>query len=310
MSGGWKWLRAACYCGVLLASAPRPALADDDEEFDLFDDDKAKRAKKRTAAAEQAPAEAPAEAPADAPAADGPEAAPAAEAGPATPVGPSVRIRAYAGFGIGTRGFSRPTALGEQSLSSQVLPAAEVGLDVIAWPEDDFALAFQLRYQTLLWFVVTEKPPFALPNEVDARSERVELSITPSWKLGPVRLDVPLGATIRTFWPNVHALMTPGYSLIGPHARLMLAARIAGPISVRLGPELQWIMLIDDSLTSTGVNSQGVAIGGEAAVELALSDTWALGLTYRESHALVGSTRSVSFEDIERFLTARITGSF
>jgi hypothetical protein len=304
MSGAAAWyfklLRAACCSGALLMAAAGQASADDDELGSLDDD----APKKREPASDDAAADGASEP------AEGAdklvEAAPAAAASS----GPSVLIRPYAGFGFGTRSFTRPTPQGKQTLPGSVVPAAEAGLEVIAWPQDDFSLSFELHYQTLVGFTIGEKPPFALGNQVDVRSERIELSVSPNWRVGPVRLEVPLGFAVRSFWPNVHMLQTPGYSLLGPQARFMLATAIAGPISFRIGPEVQWIMLIDHSLKKDGVGAQGVALGGEALLNVDLTSTWALGLSYRESHALVSGTAAASFQDIERFLTLRITGTF
>jgi hypothetical protein len=238
--------------------------------------------------------------------------APSDDAAPAEQ-GPRVVIRPYAGVGITYRSFQRPgMPSGVQKLSSSAVPAAEVGLDVIAWPEDAFSLAFALHYRRALGLVVQESPPFALGNETKVRSEQIELSVAPGWQLAGngLRLAIPLGAIVRSFWPNVHTLLTPGYSLIGPFARAELTVQLGQRVWLRLGPEVQWIMLIDKALRDTGLNSQGIALGGEAALMVELSKVWALGLAYQESHAFVNTMRGVTFEDVERYLTMRVSGAF
>lgn len=286
-----------------LALAPLTAAGAQDDDLGGLDDSDTKKDEAQSDAAEgsdNGDAEA---APAPAPAA----------ASDAAPVGPRVVIRPYIGGGITTRSFQRPgVPRGVQNLTASAVPAAEVGLDVIAWPQESFSLAFALHYRTALGLKVQESPPFALPNETKARSEEIELSVAPGWAIGgdAVRLSVPLGAIIRTLWPNVHTLLTPGYSLIGPFARVELSARISGPVVLRLGPEVQWIMLIDRALRDTGVNSQGLALGVEAALLVELGDTWMVGVAYRESHALASTDRGVTFEDVERYWTLRVSGAF
>lgn len=292
--------RGALVLGLVLA--PLTAAGAQDDDLGGLDDSDTKskdQAQDAAEGSENADAEA-APAPAPAPASD------------AAPVGPRVVIRPYVGGGIATRSFQRPgVPLGVQTLTASAVPAAEVGLDVIAWPKESFSLAFALHYRTALGLKVQESPPFALQNETKARSEEIELSVAPGWALGDsVRLSVPLGAIIRTFWPSVHTLMTPGYSLIGPFARVELNARISGPVVLRLGPEVQWIMLIDRALRDTGVNSQGLAIGAEAALLVELGETWMIGFAYRESHALASTNRGVTFEDVERYWTLRVSGAF
>jgi hypothetical protein len=190
------------------------------------------------------------------------------------------------------------------------VPALEVGLRLLAWPEADFGLIFELNYQTGLGLVVHEAPPFAAPNDVHVRSEHVQLSIAPSWRLGPVRLNIPLGAALRTLWPGIHTSMTPGYSLFGPFARIELLVPLISQLVFRLGPEVQWITAIDQLIKQEGVDSKGFALGGEADLTFAFNQSWALGLHYRESHALVSSTSSVSFTDVERYMTLRILGTY
>jgi hypothetical protein len=243
-----------------------------------------------------------------------PEKAPAPSDNPSPAEhGPRVLIRPYAGVGITQRTFQRPgMPSGIQKLASSAVPAVEVGLDVIAWPQDAFSLAFALHYRSAIGLTVQEAPPFALANETKVRSEQIELSVAPGWQLaGPaLRLAIPLGAIARTFWPNVHTLMTPGYSLIGPFARAELTVQLAERVWLRLGPEVQWITLIDKALRDTGLNSQGVALGGEASLTVELSTVWALGLAYQESHAIVNTMRGVTFEDVERYATIRVSGAF
>ena len=296
----FAWL-ARCGLVLVLVLAPLMAAEAQDDDLGGLDDSDTKNKDEGQGAAEGSEN-------ADAEAAPAPAAASAA-----APVGPAVVIRPYLGGGIATRSFRRPgTPSGVQTLTPSAVPAAEVGLDVIAWPKESFSLAFALHYRSAIGFRVEEPPPFALPNEVKARSEEIELSVAPGWSLDgdAVRLSVPLGAIIRTLWPSVHTLMTPGYSLLGPFARVELSARISGPVVLRLGPEVQWIMLIDRALRDTGVNSQGLAIGGEAALLLDLGETWMVGLAYRESHALASTNRGVTFEDIERYWTLRVSGAF
>jgi hypothetical protein len=54
-----------------------------------------------------------------------------------------------------------------------------------------------------------------------------------------------------------------------------------------------------------------VALGGDASLDAQLSQVWSLRISYRESHALLSASRgSVSFQDVERYLTLRAVGSF
>ena len=223
-------------------------------------------------------------------------------------------VRPFAGVGLTSRSFQRPTAEASQSLASAFVPAVEVGLYVSAWPDSTFSLSLSLHYRTSVLLTVTEATPFAVRNRLSVRSEQIELSVIPSLRLGESasdpRIGLSLGACARTFWPSEHTLMTPGYTLLGPHARIELILPAFEHWTIRLAPEAQWIVAIDAALRRSGVARQGVAWGGEASLTLAFTPTWAVGIHYRESHAMAGGPAGRPFRDIERYLTARIEGTF
>jgi hypothetical protein len=227
--------------------------------------------------------------------------------------GPSVSVEPYAGIGIATRSVRMPAPAGVLRVAPGVTPAAEVGLRVVAWPSADFGLVVNVVYQSALGFSVIERPPLALPKEVGARSERVALEVAPRWRFagGKLNLAIPVGATVRTLWAEVHLSQTPSFSLVGPHVRAELRLSLSDVLSLRVAPELHYIMMVDDDLVNAGVSSQGVALGGDGSIEAQISQTWSFGINYRESHALLSAARgSVSFQDVERYLTLRAVGSF
>jgi hypothetical protein len=297
----WQALACSCALGWCTATSSKSA-AQANHELDTLDDTQP------AAAAEEGPSS---EAEVTAQEAPAPQ---SAKPSAAQPTAASVLIQPFAGIGWASRSFERPTKSGPQALATAFAPALEVGLGVVAWPDDAFSLSVTLHYQTALGLTVTELPPFALQNEVHVRSERLSLSVAPTWRLGSSsrapRLAIPLGATVRTFWPGAHELMTPGYSLVGPHARIELIASLTGPITLIIGPEVQWIIAIDDRIKREGVSSQGLAIGGQLSLNLELSAAWSLALHYRESHAFADAVGSVSFKDVERYMTLRIVGTF
>ena len=223
---------------------------------------------------------------------------------------PLLQLRPLVGIGAHSRSFQRPTETGTQTLATAYVPAIELGLRVLLWPSEDFSLAIEASYQTGLWLTVTELPAFALANEVSVRSQRLALGIAPSWRIAAqTRLAVAVGGTLRGFAPDDRALQTPSYSLLGPHLRAELSGPLYGLLSVRVSPELQWLIAIEQRVADGGnTAAMGAAIGGEIALELALGSQRTLGLSYRQSHALL--MRAARFHDVERYLTLRIEEVF
>jgi hypothetical protein len=229
---------------------------------------------------------------------------------------PSLQVEPFVGGGFGTRSLERPTKIGVQRMGTTAYPAIDAGLRVTAWPAASFSLSVLLHYQTSVGMSVREQPPFALHNEVGVRSEHVELSAAPTFRLGEdaggLAVAFPIGFTLRTFWPEVHKLMTPGYSLGGPLVRAELIVPLRDLLVLRIGPEFQWIVMIDHVLTDDGMASQAVGIGGEATLALRLSPVFALQLAYREVHVLApnDTVGGQSFRDVERYLTLGFSGRF
>jgi hypothetical protein len=232
------------------------------------------------------------------------------------PALPALRLTVFAGAGVGTRSMQRRLpAGGVQRLETSVFPAADIGLHVRIWPEEEFSLDVLARYETSVGWTVEETPPFALADEQDVRAERAELSVGPSFRLGAspnsAALTFPVGLTLRTLWPELHDQLTPGYSLVGAHLRAELSIGFGEALRLRLGPEVQWIFAIDRAILDAGITAMGIAVGGEAVLQIPLGRRLALEFAYRESHAFApreGETGRI-FKDIERFATARLAGT-
>ena len=234
-----------------------------------------------------------------------------AEADAAESVGAPLSVTVAVGAGVGTRRFRRPTPLGVETLPESEFPAVDAAVRVRGQLADHYALEVLVRYQGSLGMTVESQPPFALPVEHAARSQRVELSVAPVMGLGDGALAVSphIGASLRGFAPDVRDQPTPAYYLVGPHLRLDLIVPVLRGLDLRLGPEAQWIIGINDSITEDGAGDSGLALGLEALVALELGERFGLELAYRQSHARVGHAEDgPDFEDVERFATLRVTG--
>jgi hypothetical protein len=223
----------------------------------------------------------------------------------------ALSLHAAAGLGVGTLAFQRPTPQGLQILPQTPFAAAELLLRVRAWPGQRLSLETLLAYQTSLGLVLQTRPLFALPQNVEARWQRVELSAAPTVRLGAAsdapRLAFPVGLVLRSLFPGVHQFSVPNYRLGGFLLRAELSIALGRFISLRAGPEAQWLVFVEPSLRRAGACCQGVAIGGRAWLEAAVGPALRIALAYGESHAFapIGEWR---FMDIDRCLTARIAG--
>jgi hypothetical protein len=317
------WLALALLCCALGAAHARADAKrghDDDPlaDTDSAEDDLTSSSHEERSSAESEARDTPADETASseaAPAESEPDAPPATPGETETVVDePALEVEAFFGGGMATRAFERPTLTGAQRMGTTVVPALDGGVRATAWPKAAFSLGVLVHYQTSLGMSTREQPPFALDNEVGVRSEHVELSAAPTFRLGEdsggLALAFPIGFTLRTFWPEVHHLMTPGYSLGGPLLRAELVVPLRDVVVLRIGPEFQWIVMIDHVLTDDGMASQAVGIGGEATLAFHLTPVFGLLLHYRESHILAPNDTEggQSFSDVERYLTLGLSG--
>lgn len=223
----------------------------------------------------------------------------------------AVRLRSAAGVGFGTLSYERPTGAGVETLAETPFGAADVLIGVHAWPDAALSLDTLLAYQTSIGMSLELGPLYGLPVRAAARFQRGELSFAPVLKLGEgtraLSLALPIGFVAQFFEPTVHHLSLERYSLGGPNARLELRAWLGERVSVRLGPEAQWIVHINGGLADEGACCQGFAIGGQGGIEAAVGPHFRASLAYRETRAFApaGAWR---FKSVERFLTARIAG--
>jgi hypothetical protein len=76
---------------------------------------------------------------------------------------------------------------------------------------------------------------------------------------------------------------------------------------LRARPEAQWIVQVGGALKERGVDAMGVALGGEAALDLAIGRHLTVHASYREAWSMIASSQARSFKDIARFATAGVT---
>lgn len=227
--------------------------------------------------------------------------------------GRAIALHAAAGLGFGTVSFERPTTAGVQAMNETPFAAAEVLIRVRAWPRQRFSLEAALAYHSSLGLRLSLAPLFALPESIAARVERGELSLAPVLRLGAddgaFAIAVPIGFAFQSLLSEVHQYQTPHYVVGGPTARAELLVELGEIVELRAGPELQWIVLVSSSLREEEACCQGFAFGGQCAIEAAVGPHVAVALAYRQLHSLVPAP-GMFFEDVERFLTARIAGKF
>ncbi|MDD9934824.1 MAG: hypothetical protein OXT09_14540 [Myxococcales bacterium] len=225
--------------------------------------------------------------------------------------GRSVRVHSSVGLGFGTLSYERPSGGAVEILPETGFGAADISLGVHAWPQEGLSFDVLLAYQTSVGLTLELEPLFALPERAEARFQRGELSVAPVLRLGDSASDpaiaLPVGFVVQFFEPIVHQHSLQRYTLGGPNARAELRLPLGDRVDLRVGPEAQWIVIINPGLADEGACCQGFAAGGQAAIEASVGPYFSAALAYRQSHAFApaGAWR---FKSVERFLTARIAG--
>jgi hypothetical protein len=216
--------------------------------------------------------------------------------------------RAHAGIGLGTRDLNWPSSGEMRAVQTGAFVAVEVGAAFALALSNAVSLGPELAYQTSLDHEIEETHIAGETQPMGLRAHRFEALLALTFRLGESRkfwIAPALGYGVRALHPEVHHLLTPSYSLTGPVARLTLRIPFGDMLALRLAPELQ-LVSVGDALEELGVESSGIAFGGDAALELALSTHIATELAFRQAHAVMSSSLGADSTDVERFATLRL----
>jgi hypothetical protein len=220
----------------------------------------------------------------------------------------ALRARGYAGIGLGTRDLEWPSSGEMRAVETGAFVAVEVGAAFALALGEAVSLGPELAYQTSLDHELAETHIAGETQLMGIRAHRFEALLALAFALGQsrnFRITPALGYGVRALHPEVHHLLTPSYSLTGPVARLTLRIPFGDSLALRLAPELQ-LVSVGDALEELGVENTGIAFGGDAALEIALSAHLATELTFRQAHAVMSSSLGADSTDVERFATLRV----
>lgn len=218
-----------------------------------------------------------------------------------------VRFFIGAGLGAGTLSFSRPAEGGNLVLPTSPFAAADVDVRVHLWPSDSLGFELLAAYQTSLGWVLEMDPQFALPEKVNVRAQRMELSFAPVLRVSDVvSLALPVGLAAQLFTPKAHQYNLDPYAIGSALVRAEAILKLTDSVTVRGGAELHWLGFFNHALEGEGVCCSGGAVGLQAAVHATLTETFSLALAFRELRSVVPV--AARFTSTERTATARIVG--
>jgi hypothetical protein len=216
--------------------------------------------------------------------------------------------RLYAGAGIGTRALTWPTTGETLAVETGAFFAVEVGASFAFAFSPGFSLGPELAYQTSLDHEVEETHIAGAKDTIGIRAHHFDGVLAATFRFGEsrgFRVSPAVGYGARNLRPDVHHLLTPSYSLGGPLVRLTVRIPFGDTLALRLAPELHFVS-VGEALEDLGVESSGLSFGGDAAIELVLTEHLATELTFREAHAMMPSTLGSDSTDVERFATLRL----
>lgn len=231
---------------------------------------------------------------------------------PAQPeITPPFRAALGAGLGIGLRDIGLPTPAGERRLQSGLFPALDVDLRAEHAAGEHFLLGVRMRYQTSLGLAGRETPYSGTTRESAMRVHHGELGVEPAFRLGrsadSVSIGMFAGWALRALRTET-GLSVPDYSVHGPVARLELRVPLRGrDLSLRVAPELMAWLSTSGALRAAGaLDPAGLALGGEASLDIGIARGWGVALTYRGSRGSIPSALGGSLVDTEHFLTLQL----
>jgi hypothetical protein len=218
---------------------------------------------------------------------------------------PALHVRVSGGVGLGSRDVSWPMSGETWSVDTGMFAAFDLTASFHVAVASAFALGLDLSYQTSAAAQIDEMHRAGATEQLGIRANQLAAMFAFAIGGPSITITPALGYETRGLRPAVHHLLTPSYSLAGPAARLGARFAFTDAFSLRVVPELQYVF-VGDALREQGVSQTGLAVGGEVALELAVSDAISIELSGRMAHAWMSTTSDASATDTERFATARL----
>lgn len=214
-------------------------------------------------------------------------------------------IRVYGGAGMGTRSFEWPAAGERRAVATGLFAALELGIWFLIGLSDTVALGPAFAYQTSIAQEVDETHIAGQPDTLRIRAHRFDATFAVQvGSRSGFQVTPAVGVAMHNLRPEVHHLLTPNYSLVGPVFRIAFRIPI-GPIALRIAPEAHWLVT-DDPLAEIGVRGGGPAAGAELALEIPLVRMLALEFTARDVRAWLASREGSKATDTGFFATTRL----
>jgi hypothetical protein len=217
-----------------------------------------------------------------------------------------------AGGGMGAREVLVPGRGGGRGISTGLAPALDIGLALEVELSSHWLLRVGGNYRTIFGLSVSE--PLASgavqQNTLSTHSVVVGASmgyLTEGRK--SLSLHLFLGWGYRSL-SSASDSGLPNTSISGPAIRPELHIAIAkGLATLRIAPEL--IVVVSHTATLpinvAGLDSVGLAFGGEASLDFRLGSVVGLGLLFRESRASTASGWGFAATENERYILGRLT---
>lgn len=205
------------------------------------------------------------------------------------------------------RSLSVPSNEGVRKLETGLLPALGVRVAGRLRVQSRF-IGLRLSYQSSVHARATDQvgDRSLSPSEVAIRSHHFESGLLPGLLLSSTpnagSLALFVGYGVRAFG-TTEVLRVPRFTLHGPVLRLELVLPLASRLRLRLAPEAQLIVSMTRALRDLALlPASALSIGGEADLQVRVSPSWAVQVSYREAHVRTTGIEGKSFADAERYV--------
>jgi hypothetical protein len=218
---------------------------------------------------------------------------------------------ASAAGGVGARAVRVPTRAGGSPVDTGFsFPAIELGLGAQGMFGSHWLLSAQVQYRVMFGIGVNELLASGAIVHTSLSSHSVVAGVAPGYRFGErdsADLRLVLAWTFRGLYPGDASV--PGGSIQGPLVRPELRIPFAnGLFTLRLAPEVILVIASTPTLEAnlSTVHSIGFGFGGDASLDIRVSEAVQLGLEYRESHVSIASDWGNSYSDLERYGMLRL----
>jgi hypothetical protein len=211
------------------------------------------------------------------------------------------------GLGVSMQSSELPTDQGPAGVDGGASAALDVALNVES-TGDQLRMGARIDYRSSIGYELTETPLGGVARESPARSHEFLASLLMRFRFDAtpeaMSIAVTAGWMHQDFRTDVELHSVPPYGAGGPKLGVGFDLPIGERFRLALGPEIGWLVALDDEAKAMGLQPGGPAFGGDVELFVKIGGHFGVRLHYRELALRLPTVYDAgAYRESRRFIT-------